>query len=1554
MVGLEKVGVAFLYHLEESLVALLPHCKHLLRHFNLFKNHHHRIRDTVFYGGHQAQRAYLSQLINDTLKMLEDAGGVEAWRVIKFFVPTVALARGEVSRLEDLPLCAGTVLGRGMSKHGAQQQTGSGSSSSTSSSSSLQTSAVEFGSDPLTGAASRVARRKPRGSSGPSLSSPCIGPMGAGSICSDEGSLGSLDGWTVAELRRYSAPRVHGALPIAQAEGDPTEVDREGLWDVDQVLDSLLLAGESFRARIGRCELLVPGGRDPSSAASSMMGLVPGGTVASMGRKFPALEFPVEVPLGHIRQLATRNLSDRSCVIELVPKVARGYRLQFYIPNAGGGYRDQSWQLSSLIRQLALEATRIDDVFATSHAMKDALKSTRSEERASLTFRYDALVEYERMGVSKYPKALTVHETINGRFQLCSTYPPVIVLPRKFGIPEIIHAAKHRSKNRLPILSWLSPRQRKPGKFAPQCPAALWRSSQPKSAFNNRSPYDERLLQEIADISDNVSECPRSRSTSPEPYDDRGSSSADSGPDRRPLLILDARPKINAYANMMQGHGSESSSYYTMAEIVFGDVHNIKHVRDSHEAMRLLVMQHCLSNPGSDDLDRYGWQSKWSELIQTLLHASLLVVKTLMDDRPVLVHCSDGWDRTSQIVCLAMLIMDPFYRTTIGFSHLIQKARALGSCPWHRFHTRQANGHSPTDQYSPIFLQFLHCVWQLMAQLPGAFEFNEQFLLFLIDCSYDLRFGTFLYDSEMERVHHNVEGRTLGLWDWLDCPLNRARFKNGTYDKCNEHPLSAIALVPSPLWFDNNSGIVAACSRVGWQALDVKGITISEVKSITVTQSSLPILVTTCEEMLSEEGSHPTSSLVIIDEPAAFTGGDAAAALGACLDELLAVDGASVLLLSSALPSRRLLRQFRDAAVVISPSKVKEREMCSFFINVLDEPDMDDLSHEFELWLRDSCLTRLHDRVLVICDLDNFRPPRDDAVTLMRSDELVGAIGRREKYDHAVVFGTKPCAARVADFLVTKNSSSRDGGDFTVVVVREEDRQVVKEHNEKYWRCLAECRESEGWPVKEEMPRAGVEPGCLDRKDVAFTSRAGERTMSYVGLFCGHISLEPMASSPFVDGIIKRVAGVLNEEQISDIRSVLERIERGRLDDKFTESLSDLVEKRLMEMVSEKRANQESDGVGDNVDDIDTLSQNPKFVFPFLNQLLAEYQRGNWPKKATSLTVNMGTIVSGVTASQRAEKEAELLAQSKGGGISAGVAEPSAVPIRGRFWKCDNCAVRNPASAVICTGCGKEQAAVRCEKNSKDIEALINSKPVSMVDNDTGVGSLMVSESPDKGWWCESCNKAVMSVECTGCGSTINNRIKNGRRPRLKPGQWECWGSDCGYINYKQHTVCRKCGRHRQIEEDDTWPDKRQVPDAAHRLHLRVFVYTKLVEVFDPLDPLLDAPQKEFDFAAGRLKTEALKAFMSRGLRGLQDCDPLCGYYYTDDPSENDEGSDTPRGIEDDPSAQVAAESSDNDAKERLAQLRDMGISQSDIDKVFAHYRPKVPTVEEALNLIFQ
>jgi len=62
------------------------------------------------------------------------------------------------------------------------------------------------------------------------------------------------------------------------------------------------------------------------------------------------------------------------------------------------------------------------------------------------------------------------------------------------------------------------------------------------------------------------------------------------------------------------------------------------------------------------------------------------MMKAILDDkRNVLVHCSDGWDRTSLLCALAQQLLDPHYRTIAGFLQLIDK-------DWlqfgHKFHQR--------------------------------------------------------------------------------------------------------------------------------------------------------------------------------------------------------------------------------------------------------------------------------------------------------------------------------------------------------------------------------------------------------------------------------------------------------------------------------------------------------------------------------------------------------------------------------------------------------------------------------------------------------------------------------------------------------------------------------------------------------------------------------------------------------------------------------------------------------------------------------------------------
>jgi myotubularin-related protein 1/2 len=60
-------------------------------------------------------------------------------------------------------------------------------------------------------------------------------------------------------------------------------------------------------------------------------------------------------------------------------------------------------------------------------------------------------------------------------------------------------------------------------------------------------------------------------------------------------------------------------------------------------------------------------------LRRQVLKGAVFVASSLDSGDSVLVHCSDGWDRTSQLSALGQILLDPYYRTFVGFRSLIEK-----------------------------------------------------------------------------------------------------------------------------------------------------------------------------------------------------------------------------------------------------------------------------------------------------------------------------------------------------------------------------------------------------------------------------------------------------------------------------------------------------------------------------------------------------------------------------------------------------------------------------------------------------------------------------------------------------------------------------------------------------------------------------------------------------------------------------------------------------------------------------------------------------------------
>jgi len=161
----------------------------------------------------------------------------------------------------------------------------------------------------------------------------------------------------------------------------------------------------------------------------------------------------------------------------------------------------------------------------------------------------------------------------------------------------------------------------------------------------------------------------------------------------------------------------------------------------------------------------------WLDHIRLVISSSIMVAdKLYSENSSVLVHCSDGWDRTAQVCATSQLILDPYFRSLEGLFVLIEKDwTSFG----HKFQDRIGHGvnfaKSNSDhlkEVSPVFLQWLDVVWQLLQQFPTSFEYNENLLIFIVDSLYSNISGTFLGNSEYERkAQLQCHLRTKSLWE---------------------------------------------------------------------------------------------------------------------------------------------------------------------------------------------------------------------------------------------------------------------------------------------------------------------------------------------------------------------------------------------------------------------------------------------------------------------------------------------------------------------------------------------------------------------------------------------------------------------------------------------------------------------------------------------------------------------------------------------------------------------------------------------------------------------
>ena len=384
---------------------------------------------------------------------------------------------------------------------------------------------------------------------------------------------------------------------------------------------------------------------------------------------------------------------------------------------------------------------------------------------------YDIEKEFNRQGVDIKSNKSKYYLLDNSSFSICESYPKKLIVPNlntKNIIQDIKICADFRTKKRLPVLTY----KHKNG-------ICIWRCSQTKNGFNGKNEKDILLLTKIAD--DNK------------------------------LIIYDCRPKLNAWVNKLKGAGYENKGHYNKInmEIKFCDIPNIHSVRSSFESVFTNVSYSSGNNPQSSNYDIYSnlADTLWYDSIILILKSSFDVYESIVKEKnTVLIHCSDGWDRTSQLSSISQILLDKYYRTLKGFIVLIEKDwMSFG----HQFRYRNgfySNKDTPANickenQFSPIFIQWLDCIYQLMQQNLDKFEFNENLLTFIAEQIYEGKYGNFLFNNEKERQEFNMKEKTENIWSYV--LENKKKFMNPIFNKkLDDNTVFEINYKKIKLWED--------------------------------------------------------------------------------------------------------------------------------------------------------------------------------------------------------------------------------------------------------------------------------------------------------------------------------------------------------------------------------------------------------------------------------------------------------------------------------------------------------------------------------------------------------------------------------------------------------------------------------------------------------------------------------------------------------------------------------------------------------------------------------
>lgn len=340
------------------------------------------------------------------------------------------------------------------------------------------------------------------------------------------------------------------------------------------------------------------------------------------------------------------------------------------------------------IRQWTCKSGRLDKLYAFSYQPPPPEKEFNGWDL------YDPRKEWERQGLDKENSGWRISE-INNNYEFSPTYPALIPVPSAISDNTINYAGRYRSRARIPALTYLHP--------VNNC--SITRSSQPLVGVRqNRSIQDEKLLAAIfstsrserplagfaqsnieREASDSSQESVEISQSDPdmsnaEEIEDDMLAAARGDPEeqcaiygaQQSNLIVDARPTVNAFAMQAVGLGSENMDNYKFATKAYLGIDNIHVMRDSLNKVIDALKETDVTplGPNRDLLARSGWLKHIAGILDG---AGLIARQVGLTHSHVLIHCSDGWDRTSQLSALSQICLDPYFRTMEGFMVLVEK-----------------------------------------------------------------------------------------------------------------------------------------------------------------------------------------------------------------------------------------------------------------------------------------------------------------------------------------------------------------------------------------------------------------------------------------------------------------------------------------------------------------------------------------------------------------------------------------------------------------------------------------------------------------------------------------------------------------------------------------------------------------------------------------------------------------------------------------------------------------------------------------------------------------